>query len=292
LFVQPFNYFVAMKAHFFFIVSLFGLSLGLLGLPMSAIAANGPSLALASWNDGYQQAKDERRLLMTLVISTDNAPAMRRFQETALAHAEVQKALAAGYVVAQLDLRSKAADCLHKGRKWTAHDLVVELASQTPGSAAALLFVAPWQNDKAEMYGGYETPKSLVGLLGRMTRDYKPRRSPPPTPEAAAIAAVPLTGRWQCTDGAVYYIRDDATGLSWYAEQAGADGRITRAYGQREGDKVHFVWVDDRGRAAGRGEVTLKQLDKEHLVVESHTGDAAFASVEWKRLSAGPAKTK
>lgn len=96
-----------------------------------------------------------------------------------------------------------------------------------------------------------------------------------------------LTKRYQCNDGAIYYVRENAGKVHWFGEHAGG-GFANVFVGTRSGATVTGKWYDvPKGFTASAGDMTFTvSADENTLTKTSATG--GFFGSNWTAIPNGP----
>ena len=99
-----------------------------------------------------------------------------------------------------------------------------------------------------------------------------------------ALAEFDLTGRWTCSDGGTYYLRQENGRLYWYGEDTGRRPAWASVFsGKIDGDRIHGRWADvPKGRRSGSGTLEIEVgANGQYLRKVDHTG--VFSGVTWRR---------
>jgi hypothetical protein len=95
--------------------------------------------------------------------------------------------------------------------------------------------------------------------------------------------SIDLSGRWQCNDRGVYYIRQIGNEIWWYGQSV--DNGLTWSnvfHGYINGDEIVGTWADvPRGSVRSNGEMTLKIVSPRQIQAVQKTG--GFGGSNWTR---------
>jgi hypothetical protein len=127
------------------------------------------------------------------------------------------------------------------------------------------------------------SPEASAHIVERHVEVSKQEPSNPSSKSSFLIAAnVDLTGRWQCDDGGIYYIRQVGTEVFWYGESPDRKTWSNVYHGFIQGNSIVGSWVDvPKGDIRQAGEMDLNIDAANRLSATRKTG--GFGGSSWRR---------